>query len=297
LKEIRRPCTVLVFGADGMLGRDLMAVLSRRREARGTDIGETDITDAAAVVEILTSLKPRAAVNLAARTDVDGCERDPQGAFAVNEGGARNVAAACAANGVRLIHLSTDYVFDGLKGSPYVEDDPPNPRSVYGKSKLAGEEAVRASAADHLIVRTSWLFGRHGRNFVDTILRSAARNHVLRVVGDQRGCPTFTRDLAEAIDRLLDLDYRGTVHVSNSGVCSWFEYARAILEIGGMAAARMEEITSDRLGRPAPRPPFSALDCALYARLTGCAMRHWRDAVGEYITDRVGAGRVLSRTL
>jgi dTDP-4-dehydrorhamnose reductase len=279
---------VLVIGAAGMLGHDLMDILPHRWEVRGADIDEVDITDASTTKGYVASLGPRTVINAAARTDVDGCELDPARAFAVNAGGARNVAEACRAAGARLVHLSTDYVFDGLKGEPYREDDTPNPQGVYAKSKLAGEEAVQGGARDHLIVRTSWLFGAHGKNFVDTILRAAAKP-VLQVVGDQRGSPTFTRDLAEAIARLLEVEHRGIIHVTNSGICSWCEYARAILDMAGMGGVRIEEITTAQLGRPAPRPPFSALDCSLYSRLTGARMRHWREAVREYIGSRAGA--------
>ena len=274
---------ILVLGANGMLGHELMDLLSPRWELTGADIGEVDVADRDGTEEYIGALKPNVVINAAARTDVDGCERDPEGAFAVNARGAAHIAAACGGIASRMIHVSTDYVFDGLKGKPYLESDKPNPQSVYGRSKLAGERAVGEALGDYLIVRTSWLFGAHGKNFVDTILNAASQRKILEVVGDQHGAPTYTRDLAAAIGRLLATDYCGIVNVTNSGVCSWCEYARAILEIAGVDGVTVSEITSERLSRPAPRPPFSVLDGSRYAGLAGAPLRHWREAVGEYL--------------
>lgn len=288
---------VLVLGSNGMLGHELMDVLSARWDVAGADVEQVDIADAAATMSFVAAQAPSIVINAAARTDVDGCEGDPDGAFAVNARGAGNVAAACRAACARMIHLSTDYVFDGLAKKPYLEDAATNPQSVYGKSKLAGEQAVRRGLDDYIIVRTSWLFGPHGKNFVDTILKAASERSVLEVVGDQYGCPTYARDLASAIGSLLMTDCRGIVNVTNSGVCSWCEYARAILELGGISGVSVNEITSERLSRPAPRPPFSALDGSRYAGLTGAPMRQWRAAVGEYIRNRVGVRRGASRRI
>jgi dTDP-4-dehydrorhamnose reductase len=277
---------VLVIGSSGMLGHDLMGVLAERWAAEGADIGEVDIADREKTERFIAGRKPFAVINAAARTDVDGCEGDREGAFAVNARGAGNIARACGAVGARLIHLSTDYVFDGLARKPYREEDQTNPQSVYGKSKRAGEEEIAASLRDYLIVRTSWLFGRHGKNFIDTILRAASRTKRLEVVGDQRGSPTYSRDLAEALARVVMTDHRGIVHITNSGSCSWYEYALAILDIAKMRDIHVDEITSDRLTRPAPRPLFSVLDCGLYEKITGAKMRPWREVVAEYIRER-----------
>jgi dTDP-4-dehydrorhamnose reductase len=274
---------VLVLGCSGMLGHDLMDILGRSYAVTGVDIDELDITDSEQTRRFINVRKPAAVINAAARTDVDGCESDPEGAFGVNGSGAEYVAAACAEAGAYLIQLSTDYVFDGLKGEPYHEDDRTNPRSVYGKSKLAGEDGVRKSLENYLIVRTSWLFGAYGKNFVATILKAAREKHLLEVVGDQYGCPTYTRDLADAIGALLEKECVGIVNVTNSGVCSWFEYAREILELAGVKGVKIRKISSERLERPAPRPPFSVLDGTRYTRLTGKRMRHWREAVKDYI--------------
>jgi len=282
---------ILVIGANGMLGHDLMDVLSEGREVIGADIGEIDIRDGERALNFILDLRPKAVVNAAARTDVDGCESDVEDAFAVNARGASNIAKACASAGARMVQVSTDYVFDGRSARPYREDDRCNPQSIYGKSKRAGEEEVRDNLRDYLIVRTSWLFGSHGKNFVDTILRAASRKNSLDVVGDQRGSPTYSRDLAVAISRLLDTGYSGVVHAANSGSCSWYEYALAVLDMAGVSNVTVTRITSDRLSRPAPRPAFSALDCGLYERLTSSGMRPWREAVGDYIQKR---GRSVS---
>lgn len=281
---------MLVVGANGMLGRALMEACARGGDVEGADLPELDITDAAATRRFVEAARPAIVVNAAAMTDVDGCEADPGAAFAVNARGAGTVAGACRAAGARLIHVSTDYVFDGLKGSPYAEDDPVNPASVYGRSKRDGEEAVRRAGADFLIVRTSWMFGAHGKNFVDTILRAAETRREIEVVGDQRGRPTYARDLAGALCGLAAARRAGVIHVANSGVCSWFDYARAILEIAGIGGVAVREITSDRLNRAAPRPPCSALDCGRYAAFAGAPMRHWREAVAEYLVERERPG-------
>jgi dTDP-4-dehydrorhamnose reductase len=281
---------VLVVGANGMLGHALMEACARLGDVEGADLPRLDITDAETTRRFVEAARPAIVVNAAAMTDVDGCEADPGAAFAVNARGAGNVADACLAVRARLVHVSTDYVFDGLKGSPYTEDDPVNPASVYGRSKRDGEEEVRRSRADFLIVRTSWLFGAHGKNFVDTILRAAETRGELEVVGDQRGCPTYARDLAGALCRLAAAGLGGLIHAANSGVCSWFDYARAILEIAGIGGVAVRETTSDRLNRPAPRPPCSALDCGRYAAFAGAPMRHWREAVAGYLAERVRPG-------
>ncbi len=273
---------IVVTGANGMLGRDLMARFGDR--VRGFGHGELDITDRTSVQTVLTAVRPRLVINAAAYTDVDGCEADRQRAFAVNADGVRHLADACAGLGALLVHISTDYVFDGSKGQSWREDDPVNPLSVYGRSKLAGEEYAR-SLADHLIVRTQWLYGRHGKNFVETMLRLAPERQELTVVHDQIGSPTWTVDLARAIAALLERDCRGTYHVANAGSCSWCEFARAIFQETGIGTA-VRAITSAELDRPAPRPGYSVLDCAKLTRNCGFEPRHWRDALREYLKTR-----------
>ncbi len=277
---------VLLLGARGMLGSDLLPLLDRAgHEGCGKDVQDFDITDRERAAGEIAACRPDAVINAAAYTDVDGCESRREAAFAVNAEGARNVALGCARAGCRLIHLSTDYVFDGHSPVPYREDSPPNPLGVYGASKLQGEKYVAGTLEDHLIVRTAWLYGRRGRNFVDTILRLAAERDELRVVDDQKGSPTFTRDLAGAILRLLESGFRGVVHVTNSGSCTWFEFARRILELKPPPGRRVRvvPISTAELGRPAPRPGNSVLDGARYSQITGSRMRNWEEALKEYL--------------
>jgi len=214
---------------------------------------------------------------------VDGCEGKRELAFSVNAEGARNIAAGCAASNARMIHLSTDYVFDGTSSAPYREEDPPNPLNVYGASKLQGERQIREVLENHLIIRTEWLFGRHGKNFVDTILRLAAQQEELRVVNDQRGAPTFTKDLSWAIEKLLEKEAKGILHITNSGSCTWFEFARQILKEKNIDNGSIVPISSAALTRPAKRPANSVLDFHRFENLVGQKMRTWEEALKEYL--------------
>ncbi len=276
---------VLLLGARGMLGKDLLSILSTRHESCGKDVRDFDITDRKLVEQEIGACRPDVVINAAAYTDVDGCETQRDRAFAVNAEGALNVALGCERAGSRLIHLSTDYVFDGESAVAYREDSPPNPMNIYGQSKLRGEKYVEEALENHLIVRTAWLYGRHGRNFVDTILRLASGNDELRVVDDQKGSPTLTHDLGGAIARLLGKDVRGVVHVTNSGSCTWFDFARRILELKPPAgrSVRVIPISSTELGRPAKRPGNSILDLSRYEQLTGVRMRKWEEGLAEYL--------------
>ena len=232
-----------------MLGQDMV------RAAGGNAVAlahaDLDVTDAAAVRDALAGAT---VINSAAYTDVDGAEGEPEAARAVNEEGARNVAEAAA----RVIYVSTDYVFDGDKPGAYVESDPVNPLSAYGRSKLAGERATLTASPHSLIVRTSWLFGARGTNFVETMLRRGEEDGGVRVVDDQVGCPTFTGHLAEALVALADGHEHGVLHVAGSGTCSWYEFARAIFERAGMDV-ELEPCTTAEFPRPARRPANSAL--------------------------------------
>ncbi len=273
---------ILVVGAKGMLGRDLMTVLPG--EHRGVDLEEIDITSPASVRTLLVTLKPRVVVNAAAYTDVDGCEANRDLAFAVNGDGVGHLARVSADIGAKLIQISTDYVFDGGKGSPYREDDPTGPLSVYGRSKLLGEENARLNP-DHLIIRTQWLYGLHGKNFVETMLRLATDRTELSVVDDQIGSPTWTVDLANSIRALIDAECRGTYHAANAGFCSWNEFARAIFDESGMAVT-VHPMTTTELNRPAPRPLYSTLDCGKLSRDTGFTPQGWREALRLYLSLR-----------
>lgn len=280
--------SVLLLGARGMLGCALAERLAARR-AHGAvgdlacwDIQELDICDAAAVGRTIDQLQPDLVINCAAYTDVDGCEANAETAMAVNGAAPGHVAQACARGGALCVHLSTDFVFDGASRRPYRPDDAPHPLSVYGRSKLAGERAVAEATGKYLIVRTSWLFGPRGRNFVEAILQRAEQGEALRVVDDQVGRPTFAGDLADAILRLVDHGARGVYHFANAGACSWHEFAGRIVALAGYRVP-VAAISSRELGRPARRPAYSVLDTGDYERLTGAAPARWEDALERYL--------------
>ncbi|MFZ4855715.1 MAG: dTDP-4-dehydrorhamnose reductase [Desulfuromonadaceae bacterium] len=270
---------ILVVGANGMLGHDLMALLGDR--GHGVDIADIDITSPESVFKIIGELKPEVVINCAAYTDVDGCESAAETAMAVNGEGVAYLAMACKDSGALLVQISTDYVFDGGKGTPYVEDDAPCPLSVYGESKLAGEMNAVFSP-EHLIVRTQWLYGLHGKNFVETMLRLGAEKSELTVVDDQIGSPTWTVDLAQAIIALIDSNCRGVFHAANSGYCSWNDFARAIFEESGLNVA-VEPMSTSDLNRPAKRPHYSTLECSKLITETGYHPQVWRDALRKYL--------------
>jgi dTDP-4-dehydrorhamnose reductase len=249
------------------------------------DIGEVDITDAPATEEVVRAAAPRAVVHCAAWTDVDGAESQEATALAVNGDGAGNVARAAAAHGARVVQVSTDYVFDGTKGEPYVEDDPPGPLSAYGRTKLAGEQAVAAATPDHAIARTAWLFGAGGKNFVDTVLRLAADRDELPVVADQVGSPTWVGHLAPALLDLAEGDGRGVFHVTASGVCSWCDLAAEAFAQAG-AACRAVPTTSADFPRPAPRPALSALRAT---RAGTPVLPPWQEGLAAHLASRVRA--------
>jgi dTDP-4-dehydrorhamnose reductase len=270
---------ILVVGANGMLGRDLVALLGER--GQGVDIDEIDITSPESVMKVIGTLKPEVVINCAAYTDVDGCESNIETAMAVNGEGVAYLAMACRDLGALLVQVSTDYIFDGGKGTPYVEDDAPCPLSVYGESKLAGEMNA-AFCPEHLIVRTQWLYGLHGKNFVETMLLLGAEKDELAVVDDQIGSPTWTVDLAQAIIALIDSGCRGTYHAANSEYCSWNRFASAIFEEAGLNVS-VKPMTTTELNRPARRPLYSTLECSKLTGDTGFRPQAWRDALREYL--------------
>lgn len=273
---------ILVVGANGMLGQDLMALLGER--ARGVDLAEIDITSLESVERVLKALRPSVVVNCAAYTDVDGCEANVETAMQVNGEGVGYLAMVTREIGARLVQVSTDYVFDGSKGSPYEEYDPPKPLSIYGESKLAGEMNASFNP-DHLIVRTQWLYGLHGKNFVETMIRLAGEKDELSVVDDQTGSPTWTVDLARAIVALIDRQCSGIYHAANSGFCTWNDFARAIFEECGLKV-NVKGMTTDELNRPARRPLYSTLDCSRLAQDTGFIPQPWRQALQSYLAQR-----------
>jgi dTDP-4-dehydrorhamnose reductase len=270
---------ILVVGSKGMLGTDLMRVLTG--DVRGVDIDEIDITSFESARRVLLTLKPRIVVNAAAYTDVDGCETNRELAMQVNGEGVAHLALAVAEIGAKLVHISTDYVFDGTKENPWLEDDPTCPLSVYGESKFAGELNARL-APEHLIVRTQWLYGLNGKNFVETMLRLGQEKRELSVVDDQTGAPTWTVDLSQAIRALIDKGCRGTYHAANAGSCTWNGFARAIFEDAGLDV-EVKPMTTAELARPATRPRYSVLDCGKLSKDTGFQLEPWRDALRKYL--------------
>jgi dTDP-4-dehydrorhamnose reductase len=247
---------ILITGGAGMLGRDLLELAP---DAVALSRAELDIGDARAVNAALARVAPDVVINCAAFTDVDGAEARPDDAMRVNGAGAGNVAAAAAAAGAWTIHISSDYVFDGEKREPYLESDPVAPRSAYGRSKLGGELAVAREAPErHTIVRTSWLFGAHGRCFPATIMKLATERDELSVVDDQVGCPTYTGHLAAALLDLAERPTPGIVHVAAAGQCSWYEFAREIVSTTGLAC-EIKPVSTGQFPRPAQRPAYSVL--------------------------------------
>jgi dTDP-4-dehydrorhamnose reductase len=278
---------LLVVGAKGMLGRDLMSVLNSSLpddELVGWDIGEIDIQREEETITKIGNLRPDIVVNIAAYTDVDGCELDEKKAFAVNAEGMKHLGLAASRCRAKVIYLSTDYVFDGKKKEPYLESDPPHPLNVYGRSKLKGEQYVQELVRDGLIIRTQWLYGRYGKNFVTSILQRAGEKKVLSIVNDQMGSPTYTVDLAKAISILIQFDAQGIFHVANSDLCTWYTFGQAILKLSGMEKVRVIPISSKELSRPAVRPPFSVLNCQKLKRETGLSLRPWSEALKDYLT-------------
>ncbi len=275
---------ILVMGHKGMLGSDLLEVLGRGHEVSGVDQGEFDITSAGDCIRVVEEFAPDAIVNAAAYTDVDGCESNRDLCFAVNAEGVRNVALACKGRNTKIVHYSTDYVFDGTKGKPYLEDDPCRPINVYGESKRRGEEILIEATSDHVLIRTAWLYGRQGKNFVKAILVKARDEGKLRVVDDQVGSPTCSLDLAQATKLLLERDCRGIYHVTNRGVCSWYRFAGKILEIAQMPDVTIEPIRSHEINRKAKRPAYSVLSNRRFMEATQKAMRPWQVALNEYLT-------------
>jgi len=276
----------VVIGAAGMLGTDLMEIFRRSFESvQGMDIDEIDITDEQSVRRALAGLEGSTVLNLAAMTDVDGCEAGAEDAYRVNARGAANLAQWAARSGASLVHISTDYVFDGMKHEPYREDDPTGPLGVYGASKEQGERLIRRILPNrHCIVRTSWLYGPHGKNFIEAILAAAAQRDVLTVVNDQRGRPTFTKDLSEALVSVCRLGLTGMYHVANAGEATWYDFSVEILKQAGLSHVRVEPITTEQLARPAPRPRYSVLDTSRFESDAGMVLRPWQEALREYLS-------------
>lgn len=274
---------VTIFGASGLLGKELM------RESRGDTVSgltsrDADLREADRVQLVLRETRPEWVILAAAYTDVDGCESNQDLVFAVNRDGAVNVAAAAKQVGARLLFLSSDYVFDGKKTTPYETADERNPQSVYGRTKAEAEIRLFELMPDCCIARTSWLFGIGGKCFPDTILKLAASRPALDVVNDQRGCPTYVVDLARAIIQLCRKNARGIVHVTNAGDCTWFDFAAEIVKKAGLSTT-VRPVRSQQMARPAPRPAYSVLSPASIQSF-GIEMPSWHDALRRYLEQR-----------
>jgi dTDP-4-dehydrorhamnose reductase len=281
---------ILLIGANGQVGSELRRVLAHRDVISATrptfDITHPSIEDK------IVECKPQLVIHTAAFTKVDDAETNPDLAINVNAWGTKWVARGTAKAKAKLIYLSTDYVFDGTQSEPYTENDPVNPLNVYGRSKLMGEHEALAACPRTLIVRTSWVYGIHGHNFVKTILKLSAQIPELRVVDDQRGSPTYAYDLAVVLAGLIDRGVSGIIHASGEGVCSWYEFAQAILECT-RHPCRLIPISTAESDRPAPRPSFSALS-ASRLHLYGLALPPWQEGLRRFLAEYLGAQRESS---
>ena len=273
---------ILITGSNGMLGHDLENVLKDKHELILTTSKTLDITDKDKTMEIIKENNPDIVINSAAYTDVDGCETNQDLAYAVNGQGVENLALACRQIDCPLVHVSTDYVFDGTARDPIPEDGEIGPISVYGKSKLMGEQAIKEILDKYFIVRTAWLYGINGKNFPKTMLELAENHPEITVVYDEVGTPTYTPDLAYGISQLIETDFYGIYHLTNSGSCSWCEFARYIFEIAERDV-NVVPVTASEFSRPAPRPSYSVLMNKKWIENGFEPLRDYKEAISEYI--------------
>jgi dTDP-4-dehydrorhamnose reductase len=280
---------ILITGVGGMLGWALVNNLSREYEVKGIDIQDGDITDQSAITKIIKDYRPKIIIHAAAYTDVDGSELNRQRSFAVNAKGTESVSLASKEINAVLFYISTDYVFDGQKKKPYIETDLPHPINIYGQSKLAGEKIIQSLLDKYFILRTSWLFGPKGKNFVTTILNKAEEDKVLKIVSDQLGSPTYTLDLARVINALIaNIDFGdsasiyGIYHITNSGSCSWYEFAKKIISLRQLNI-QVLPISSQESKRPAQRPKMSVLDNAKLKAVFNLSLRPWQEALNHFL--------------
>ncbi|MDE7268216.1 MAG: dTDP-4-dehydrorhamnose reductase [Lachnospiraceae bacterium] len=279
---------IIVTGANGQLGRAVNQVYASGSEYEcvNTDVNDLDITDVDAVVRFVDEIKPYAIINCAAHTNVNGCETDVDNAYRINAIGPRNLSIAATRAGARLMHVSTDYVFDGHADTPYTEFDAPNPEAVYGKTKLAGEQFVKEFAKDYFIIRTAWLYG-DGKNFVKTMLGLAETHDKVTVVGDQFGSPTSASELAKAIAYLLPTDNFGLFHGTCEGITNWADFTREIYRLAGksteVVTVTSEEYEKNTTGVVAPRPAYSVLENYMLKLTTNHMFADWEKAIAEYI--------------
>jgi len=273
---------ILFTGGKGLVGSNIIPILKDNFEIAVYDIDEWDITNIETGRHFIKEQKPDFLVNLAAMTDVDACEDATESALKINGDGPGILAEVCEEYDVFFVQLSTDYVFDGKKQTPYSEEDAPNPQSVYGKSKLAGEQKSLANRPSSLIIRSQWIYGDGGENFITKVVKIAREKGSVSVVNDQRGSPTYAKDIALPLKILLENKKSGIYHISNSNSCTWFDFAREIFRLSDMDV-KVEPITSDILGRKAKRPSYSVFDCKKLEKDTGIVMRTWQEALVEYM--------------
>ena len=276
---------IIVTGCNGQLGRAINQELANNPELSfvNTDVAELDITNIDKVMELAREVKPYAIINCAAHTGVDACETDVDNAYRINAIGPRNLSIAATETGAKMIHISTDYVFDGKGTRPYLEFDKTGPQGVYGATKLAGENMVKDFADSYFIFRTAWLYG-DGKNFVKTMLRLSETNDKVRVVSDQFGSPTSTKELAGAIAHLLFTENYGLFHATCEGSCNWAEFTEEIFRLAGKQTA-VEAITTAEFGAKAPRPAYSILENYMLKLTTDYMFKDWHDAIAEYIRE------------
>ncbi|MBA4418794.1 MAG: dTDP-4-dehydrorhamnose reductase [Syntrophus sp. (in: bacteria)] len=273
---------LLITGCHGLVGTNIIPALSSHFDIVPLDIEEWDITDRNAGEYILLNHKPQFIINLAAMTDVDGCEDRQEMAQKINSDGPATVAELCKMFHIPLIHFSTDYVFDGEKAFPYTEEDMPHPMSVYGATKLSGERRIQEIHPLSIIIRAQWIYGHGGDNFISKVTRIAQETGAARVVNDQWGAPTYARDLAEPIRRLVETGKPGIYHIANSGSCSWYEFTKEIFSCLNIDVP-LAPIPSSLLDRKAKRPRYAVFDCSKIQREIGVTMRTWQEALQEYI--------------
>lgn len=292
---------VLITGSNGMLGTDLCKRLSKDHKIVGVDLSapvtshqslvifyEASILDGAKITEIFENEKPELVIHAAAWTDVDGCEEDPEQAENINVTGTEIIARTALVKDVPVVLISTDYVFNGEKGEPYVETDKTSPIGVYGRTKREAEEVVERTLSKYAILRTSWLYGINGKNFADTVIKKAESGESLRVVNDQTGSPTYTKDLAEALLAVIDKKLftgKEAYHISNTGWCSWFQFAKEVIKDAG-EDVEITSVTTEEFPRPTKRPKFSPLDCTKFEKAAGYKMRPWQEALKDYVVER-----------
>lgn len=278
---------VLITGAQGQLGTDMVLCLKRhpaKYQVFGYGRTDLDITDVSQVAKIFEQVKPDVVIHTAAYTQVDQAETDCDRAYSVNALGTRNLVGEAEKVGTKFVYISTDYVFDGQKGTPYSEADQTNPQSVYGQSKRAGEEFVLSLSSKYFIVRTSWVYGKYGANFVKTMLKMGNEKKPLKVVDDQFGSPTYTVDLASFLQQLIDTERYGIYHATNSGSSSWYEFAKEIFEVAGMQV-ELSPCTTKDFPRPAPRPAYSVLEHVGIQRSGFEDLRPWQEGLKDFLSN------------